>query len=395
MHVFFISVYAPAPRSGGGPRRSHQVLYELQEFFGAENVTLIRSDEILPNVRSVGTWFHRMIGRCKRTVANPLQLLSRERYGIAHIPPGALRRYRQLLERVPGPKLCVLENPRLAALTATNDRMGIKTVMAPWSFESFTNNLAPMISTFGKMKARRATILDSMNARAILTSFANELIFNARATRTWCLSRLEDHFLQASGITSGYFPYYPIGESDDCLVSVRRERRPELGLFVICGGANGQNMLALQSFLQSLKRNDIPAGARIAITGLERLPEDWASHLGAQIEFVGSLEEECFHSLLSRSHAVLIPQRCGFGCMTRIPDMLCAGIPVVADAIVANGNGEVPGVRYLEDTPGAWASALREEMAKLPVVFPAEDYHAWQQAQRLMVKREFERVAKP
>lgn len=393
MRVVFISVGPPDPRAGGGPSRSHQLLCELQSFFGEGNVTQLCSGDFLPEARDATSLVNRAFRRWKRITTNPFQLVSRENFGVAHVPSAALHRYRLELRKQPEPGLCVLESPILTPLKRVNDEMGFRTVVAPWSYESLTHNLLPMTSAFAKIKGHEASRLDRLDVRAVLTSFANDLIFSAEAERTWALSIVESQFLEACGIASGYLPYYPVGESEDGLRAVRRQRRPEAGLFVICGGGNDQNLLGLQALLRHLRKEDIPAGARIVIVGLQVLPKALTVHLEEKIEFRGRLPEGEFSDLLAKAHAVLIPQTCGFGCITRVADMLCAGIPVVAGAILANGIGQVPGVRFVADTPGAWASALSAEMAQAPTVYPEAEYQAWQQAQRLTVLGEFARVA--
>lgn len=203
---------------------------------------------------------------------------------------------------------------------------------------------------------------------------------------------MENAFLKSLGGASGYLPYYPIGEAEVYLRTIRHARRPEAGLFVICGGGNSQNTMALEDFLRRLRDNHIPTGSRIAITGHAEGARIRAAHLGKKVEFLGHLPDKEFQTLLARAHFVLIPQICGFGCMTRVPDMHCAGIPVIASSIVANGTGELPGATYIKDTPEAWPSALSDAMTKPPIIFPDAEFVRWLQAQRRAVQQEFSRV---
>lgn len=395
MHVFFLSNGAPGPRLGGGPRRTHQLWHELRHYFGATNVTLISVEEMFPLARSRRNLLNRVMGRWKDATANPFQLVSSDRYGLRRFCPASLRRYRSVLQGHRGQGLCVMENSRLAPLTKVNSEMGIRTVLAPWSFDSLTHNLVNLVSAYQRLSACVATRRDRMQVRAAFTSFANDTIFSASITHTWLLSRLEAGFLNAAGIASGYLPYYPVGEAEECLRAVRSKRRPEAGLFVTCGGANDQNGLALKAFLHELRKADVPPGARIAIVGVREIPEHWIAHLGERIEFLGRLPEDEFDALLTRAHAVIIPQTCGFGCITRVPDMLCAGIPILANAIVANPTGEVPGVCYVANTPRPWATALHESMANVPKALSGTDFNIWHEAQRSAVRRAFASVEVP
>jgi hypothetical protein len=393
MHVFFISYYAPGPLKSGGERRIHQIFHELQESWGKQNVTLICSEEILREDRPRASFLNRLFRHIQRAIKKALQLFRKEHDGIAHLPAASRLRYRLMLQRHPQPAVCVIENPRLAGLKVVNDEAGIKTVFAPWSFETLTYNLPSAISAFSRINVKEPSVSDLMDIRAIFTSFADELIVYAGGARVWSLSKMEDAFLRSMGIASSYLPYYPTGEAEDYLRAIRLARRPEAGLFVICSGGNGQNTIALEDFLRRLKKEDIPTSSRIAITGHADAPKIWAAHLGEKVEFVGHLPDMEFQDLLARAHAVLIPQICGFGCMTRVADMHCAGIPVIADVLVANGTGEVPGVIYVKDTPAAWSAALSDAMTAPPTIYPETDFTKWLQAQRLAVQREFARVA--
>lgn len=391
MHVLFISKTYPGPLLGGGPARTYQVLYELQEFFGAENVTLMPAEEILSHVDPQRALLDRAIARWRRWAANPFPSLGTARSTVRGLSDGPLRRYREALQSHAGISFCVLEGANLAPLVAVNDQLGIKTVLAPWSFDALTDRLTRLVSAFRGVRKKADTRLQVYD---VFTKFADDAIFSAGIARTWLLSRLECGFLQASGLQASYVPYYPVGEAEESLRAIRHQRRREAGLFVICGGGNAQNQMALENFLQQLRKQDLPVGARIAIAGVTQMPEHWTAHLDGSIQFFGRLPKADFDALLARAQAVLVPQTCGFGCMTRVADMLCAGIPVVADAIVANGTGGMPGVHYVMDAPGAWSEALHEAL-KLPAIFPDADFMAWHQAQRAAVHREFARFAVP
>jgi hypothetical protein len=73
---------------------------------------------------------------------------------------------------------------------------------------------------------------------------------------------------------------------------------------------------------------------------------------------------------------VLAPQRRGFGALTRMAEMACAGVPVLVSQHAAYALDLPPGVVAVEDEWNAWWAAL-ERMAAGEAVTAAGDYAEW------------------
>jgi hypothetical protein len=56
--------------------------------------------------------------------------------------------------------------------------------------------------------------------------------------------------------------------------------------------------------------------------------------------------------------AAILPQREGFGALTRLPELAAAGIPVVTSEHASLVAGQVPGVRVVDDDWQSWLSAI-------------------------------------
>ena len=387
MKVLFISDVDPGPTVGGGPRRTHQILHELKVIYGDENVRSLCVRDIFNSRGGSESRLGRYFSRATSMVTNPLQICSADRYSTRSYSRNDLKCYRKVIETLDDGDLCVLEGFGVAGLAECNASYGFKTLVAPWAIESLTANLEGMTTAFKGIHSHHSTRAGRMYLRSTFTSLANEFIALSGITKTCLLSRLENDFLQAAGLSSGYAPYYPIGEAEQSLHEIRNSRRVERGLFLICGGANAQNRMALEAFLRNLRPQDVPKRSSIAIVGLEKLPEDWWSHVRGSVRFLGRLPQAEFDELLSRTQAVLIPQLVGFGCMTRTADMLCAGIPVVADSIVANATGKLPGVVYVPKTADGWRIVLHAAVESAQVA-SAEEYESWLADQRASVRTE-------
>jgi hypothetical protein len=394
MRIVFLTCGVADPAAGGGPRRSHQLLHELSAAFGASQVIAINAAELFPlPTRSTGV-LERARTRVSNALANPFQWRSRDRFGPRRLQPASLARYRQLLGRLDEPTVVIIEESRLASLLPVNARLNVSTVLAPWVFSALTMNLVDLAAA---MSGAGNGLGDDAADRAVLaamTSHGQEMIWGRNMLANWRLSLLEHRLLRACGAQSTLMPYYPAGEAETLLRNVHRDRRPQSGVFVISGGSIAPNQMALEAFLTGLTRDDIPPDTRLVIAGTTDVPAAWIRHLGDVVEHVGRLPDDQFHDLLCRAHYVLVPQTLGFGCQTRIADMLCAGVPMLAGSQVAAGVGAVPGVRYVEDSIGGWARAIREARATTPSTIDAAVFTSWQAEQRSLLRNGFSELAR-
>lgn len=392
MRIVFLTSGVPDPAAGGGPRRSHQLLHELSAAFGDGQVTAINGAELFPLPSGATGILERAQARVRNAQANPFQWRSRDRFGLRRLTGAGLSRYHEILGAISGPTAVIIEESRLASLLPINAELKVSTVLAPWVFDALTMNLADLVSAMGGLRKED----DTAASRAVLAammSHGNEMIWGQQMAGNWRLSLLEHRMLRACGAQSTYVPYYPVGEAETLLRKVHHDRRPQAGLFVITGGAIAPNQMALEAFLLGLRREDIPPDTRIAIAGTTELPDAWTRHLGDAIEHVGRLPAGDFHDLLCRAHYLLVPQTHGFGCQTRVADMLCAGVPMLAGGQVEAGVGAMPGVRFVADAPDGWRNAIREARATAPSTTAAEVFTSWQSAQRSLVRDELTRLA--
>src|SRR6185369_45291 len=98
-----------------------------------------------------------------------------------------------------------------------------------------------------------------------------------------------------------------------------------------------------------------------------------------------------FDDLLVCARAILVPQDCGFGVSTRVIDMLTAGIPIIADEMVANATGAIPGVQYAADTERGWADAIGTALEQ-PAIVSAETPDPWLHASKKLVAQELSKL---
>ena len=84
--------------------------------------------------------------------------------------------------------------------------------------------------------------------------------------------------------------------------------------------------------------------------------------------------------MLARVTAVVGPQHQGFGALTRVPELSCAGVPVLVSRSATYAQDPPPGAVAVDDGWDAWCAAM-ESISRAGQVVAAGDYEAWEAAQ--------------
>jgi hypothetical protein len=79
----------------------------------------------------------------------------------------------------------------------------------------------------------------------------------------------------------------------------------------------------------------------------------------------GSVSSDELNKILTTTKAVLIHQLAGVGALTRIPEMLIAGVPVIANGNACRSSFEYDGIYHYEDQ-----TELKEMLSKSEFPFP-------------------------
>jgi len=391
--ILFVASGAPNLRWGGGARRTYQLLYELRDLYGQDAVAFVESRELDPApaslVQQLQRKTHRAIAKAVASADNPYERLVHGGYGQSRYLRHVESNYRRLLERNPNVQVCIFEHLEFAELVTLNRQRKIKTVIAPWGLISLLSNLPFLVPALAAKRQGADTLRDRMQVRSAGIHLANEIMLNASADKSWFLSKVESGLWHGLGLHACYMPYYAAGEAAAELDATKRRRQAaerQPGLFIVNGGNIDQNRLSLDRLVRRLSQEKLPAGARIVVVGTDKPPDSWQDALVPQVEFKGFLPQDEYEQLLVKASGVLVPQVCGFGCLTRIIEMSAAGIPVIADAMAADATGEVPGVRYIGEN-GSWGDALQSAITDSVVCSDAAIIK-WMDASRGMLRAE-------
>jgi hypothetical protein len=168
--------------------------------------------------------------------------------------------------------------------------------------------------------------------------FKEELQLLSRCRLVITVSREEDVLLTNLGIPSLFFPYYPGEPNLRRLLAVRAERvdKAKHGLLAIGNAKNLQTRAGLAAIGRFWQENRMEAAAGKLLLGGFKSAEFFApGHFGTGVELLGTLENDELDRILSRVKACICYQESGSGALTRICEMLIAGVPVLANTHAA------------------------------------------------------------
>jgi hypothetical protein len=183
--------------------------------------------------------------------------------------------------------------------------------------------------------------------------FRQEMDLLARVDLIISISREETVLLNNLGLPVLYFPYHPVDPIKSRLLRIReaRKRSPKSGLLLI---GNAENPVTREGILEVIRfwEKAFTPGveSRLIVAGFSTEKLKSASSSQA-IDFAGSLSDLELDDLMTKVTACLCYQKSGAGALTRICEMLIAGVPVVANAHAARSYYGVQGLVEIADLP--------------------------------------------
>ena len=178
------------------------------------------------------------------------------------------------------------------------------------------------------------------------TLFNKELDILSLCDMVITISREETVILNNLNIKAIFFPYYPADIRIKQFLNIREKRaRTEKKDIILLGtAANKPTKHGMTKVIKAWTEYDLkPSCGRLLVAGYgtEVLKNVSQSH---DIEFLGTLTNEELAEILSSVKACLCYQEKGSGALTRIPEMLIAGVPVIANTHAARSYYNSKGV---------------------------------------------------
>ena len=182
--------------------------------------------------------------------------------------------------------------------------------------------------------------------------FEEELQSLQQCQAIFTISREEQYLLKLFGTDAGFLPYYPPAAIRNYLLQIRENRlvRPDRNSIFLMGTAgNKPTFDGMLDRIQFFHREVKDQTAELHIGGY--LTESLATHLpvDARISLHGSLSSETMTAMLSSCRLCWIHQHISTGALTKIPELMMAGVPVLINADAARSYHHIPGIRVYED----------------------------------------------
>lgn len=259
-------------------------------------------------------------------------------------------RYRDHLAGIKGPRLLLVEEcNEYARIRAARDS-GTPILAVP-------HNLQVLQQTAPN---------DVFSGEGLPYSLHRELQFTASCDAIFCISREEQWLLTNFGARADFLPYFPPAAERRRLQAIREARRPPSAttpeILVIATGSNAKNrdgLVELAALIASLQPQP---DVHWHVAG--RDTEDLQTHFArGRCTFHGQVSARLLNDLMLRCRAAVAYQCSGAGALTRIPEFLCAGIPVLANPHAARSAHRLPGLHVFHDA----AELARLAGAPLPL----------------------------
>lgn len=217
---------------------------------------------------------------------------------------------------------------------------------------------APLVKHLVGLKVPVVAIchnLESLSAAQVkpagqMTLLKKELELLSLCAAVITISREEDFLLGNMGINSCFFPYYPVAPILERLKTVREKRRSSskkglLALGTVFNAPTRDGIEKLIAFWN--RRGNERAGEKLLIAGYGT--DSMKDQNSKWVEVLGPLEEEDLDGALTSVKACICYQEKGAGALTKIPEMLIAGVPVIANSRAARTYYNTAGIHEFHD----------------------------------------------
>ena len=375
--AIFVTQFVPRDVGHGGDHRAYQIFHDLGLAVGKNNVELISFPQWVrehpPSRPNLNVWTF-TVRELRHRVAyykeNPARIFANTVYTPKRFSiPDFLAYYRNMVEDIKKPAVCIIEHTGFAELIDLNSQYGIPTIGCIANLEAFDT---------GDLENRYPR-----HVLARVVDFANEFHVLAQCDKRLFISKVEAGLIGGLGLSAQYYPYLAVGSIRRRLENIRRNRAKaqiERGLFLLLGSAG--HCSTRESFLwfvQQAKTHGLPDGVRVVVAGSKT---DSLLPPGVEVpglEFRGWLQQDQLDRLITSTQVVLMPQRSGFGALTRFSELSCAGIPGIVSMHPTYAVDLPPGIEVVDDEWGAWYHAMERLIKSNQRI--STGYSTWERTQ--------------
>jgi glycosyltransferase involved in cell wall biosynthesis len=210
---------------------------------------------------------------------------------------------------------------------------------------------------------------------------SEELKYLNYCGKTFAISREENWLLSNFGLDSSYLPYYPTHNVKDFLLGIREKKtgldskKNELKEVLLLG--TFYNKPTADGYIELINNIKQHPNVKLHIAGYG---SDLLKSMFAEehIEIWGDVSAEVLTELIVKCDYAIIHQQPSSGSLTRIPEMLIAGLPILLNAHAARSTYDFKGLKVY-NSYDELSEMLQSDAIKMPPVLerPAEeDYFA-------------------
>jgi len=191
-----------------------------------------------------------------------------------------------------------------------------------------------------------------------------ELAWLEDADVIFCHSRWDQWYLRLRGLDARPLPYFPARPRYESLLGFRQRRRIEQRRERIVVLGNAHNPPTWRGMLEQLeiirRHDDLLKDVEFHFCGART--EDLRPHaVTPNVQVHGYVDETVLSDQLAQAKAVWFHQPATTGVVTRIVDMLTAGVPVLANAFAARAQETLSGV-HSYDLDDAVPGLIRSDL---------------------------------
>lgn len=212
-----------------------------------------------------------------------------------------------------------------------------------------------------------ALVYWDLHSRKNTWRLRTEMAALKNADAIFCISSEEQWLMALFGIQADFLPYHPPRYVREQMQAIRdlRESSKKTRILIMGSAGNPPTRQGMIHLVEILKTHPTAAALPLDMVGYgtETLSNEIA---GTGIRIHGGVSSEKLQQLLIESKAVICHQKRGIGALTRIPEMLAAGIPVITNPIAARSASMYNGVNTY-NSPEELMELLRHT---LPIPLP-------------------------
>lgn len=206
--------------------------------------------------------------------------------------------------------------------------------------------------------------------------FKYELKYLKECDEVFTISQEEQWLLNVFGINAHYLPYYPIQIVEDQLKIIKEKRSQQFNIIkdkiLLLGTAS--NPPTFSGMLDRIKLFSKAFPNRfLDVVGYRT--ETLAPYItNKNIRLHGGVSNPYLHDLLLNTKVVIIHQNASSGALTKIPELLIAGIPILSNTFAARNYHKISGV-YEYYCDSSFISMIENDTFQSPQSFSKEVIH--------------------